>query len=100
MNYNLFRGLLADRPMLQCGHGKECGGEKGLPLQGPGSSLKFLKHHDVLPPTGASRTEESRQANKSAMENKVKRRNIVDGTSCSATQALILGRGHYGREPW
>jgi hypothetical protein len=33
------------------------------------------------------------------MENKVKRRNIVDGTSCSATQALILGRDHYGREP-
>jgi hypothetical protein len=62
-----------------------------LPLQGPGSSLKFLKHRDVLPPTGASRTEESRQASKSETENKVKRRNIVDGTSCLATQALPLG---------
>jgi hypothetical protein len=85
--------------MLQCGHGKECGGGKGLPLQGPGSSLKFLKHRDVLPPTGASRTEESRRASKSEMKNKVKKRNIVDGTSCLATQACLWAVS-IARESW
>lgn len=48
MNYNLFRGLLADRPMVQCGHGKGVEG-KGVVAAGTRSSLKFLKHRDVLP---------------------------------------------------
>jgi hypothetical protein len=56
MNYNSFRtafGKVKDRPMVQAAMARVWRG-KGLPLQGPGLSLEFLKHHDVLPPILAS----------------------------------------------